>query len=162
MILLTKREVLNAVALFGISVLLSAAPVSSSFLSGVNISPTHHRKCLNRPRSSMQEGSANNNDPIGSYLNNLNNQQQSMPTSAHNYEKQNELSSSPVAENADCDDSGTLKASRFSKYAPDANTLDATDFRSQLMENMKADLERRRVEDPNRGNQPTRNYLAGL
>ncbi|KAL7471328.1 hypothetical protein ACHAXS_011809 [Conticribra weissflogii] len=58
-------------------------------------------------------------------------------------------------------DSTTLKASRFSKFAPDAN-LENQDFRSQLKENMKADLERRRREDPNRGNQPTRNYLNGL
>ena len=59
------------------------------------------------------------------------------------------------------DDTPILKASRFSKFAPDAS-LDAKLFRSQLKENMKADLERRRAADPNRGNQPTRNYLDGL
>mmetsp|Transcript_2116 Transcript_2116/g.4747 ORF Transcript_2116/g.4747 Transcript_2116/m.4747 type:complete len:150 (+) Transcript_2116:137-586(+) len=64
-------------------------------------------------------------------------------------------------ETVDDGDSTTLKASRFSKFAPDGN-LETQDFRSQLKENMKADLERRRQEDPNRGNQPTRNYLNGL
>jgi len=52
---------------------------------------------------------------------------------------------------------------RFSKFAPpDDPNLSAEDFRSQLKENMKADLERRRREDPNRGNQPARNYLDSL
>ena len=50
---------------------------------------------------------------------------------------------------------------RFSKFAPDLN-LDAADFRLQLRENMKADLERRRNEDPNRGNQIAKNYLDSL
>ena len=50
---------------------------------------------------------------------------------------------------------------RFSAFAPDIN-LDANDFRSQLKENMKADLERRRKEDPNRGNQPAKSYLDSL
>ena len=50
---------------------------------------------------------------------------------------------------------------RFSAFAPDPN-LDATDFRLQLRENMKADLERRRNEDPNRGNQIAKNYLDSL
>lgn len=50
---------------------------------------------------------------------------------------------------------------RFSAFAPDLS-LDASDFRSQLRENMKADLERRRNEDPNRGNQIAKNYLDGL
>jgi len=52
---------------------------------------------------------------------------------------------------------------RFSKYAPtDCLELDATEFRLQLRENMKADLERRRNEDPNRGNQISKNYLDSL
>lgn len=55
----------------------------------------------------------------------------------------------------------TLKANRFHKLAPDAN-LAADDFREQLKENMKKDLEERRKRDPNRGNQPTRSYLDGL
>ena len=61
------------------------------------------------------------------------------------------------------DDTGgaTLKGNRFSKYAPDAS-LDTADFRHQLKENMKADLERRRREDPNRGNQPAKTYLDNL
>ncbi len=50
---------------------------------------------------------------------------------------------------------------RFSAFAPDSN-LDAEDFRAQLKENMKADLERRRREDPHRGNQPAKNYLDSL
>ena len=55
----------------------------------------------------------------------------------------------------------TLKGNRFSKYAPDAS-LETADFREQLKENMKADLERRRREDPNRGNQPAKTYLDNL
>lgn len=55
----------------------------------------------------------------------------------------------------------TLKGNRFSKYAPDAS-LDTVDFRQQLKDNMKADLERRRREDPNRGNQPAKTYLDNL
>jgi len=54
-----------------------------------------------------------------------------------------------------------LRANRFSKFAPDAN-LPADIFRAQLRENMKADLEERRKKDPNRGNQPAKNYLDGL
>ena len=56
---------------------------------------------------------------------------------------------------------GTLRGNRFSKYAPDAS-LDTAEFREQLKENMKADLERRRREDPNRGNQPAKTYLDNL
>lgn len=55
----------------------------------------------------------------------------------------------------------TLRGNRFSKYAPDAS-LDTADFRQQLKDNMKADLERRRREDPNRGNQPAKTYLDNL
>eukprot|EP00978_Attheya_sp_CCMP212_P035011 scaffold150142_cov42-Attheya_sp.AAC.1 len=58
----------------------------------------------------------------------------------------------------DVDNSSSLKVNRFSKFAPDAN-LPTEEFRAQLRENMKADLERRRKEDPNRGNQPAKNYL---
>jgi hypothetical protein len=50
---------------------------------------------------------------------------------------------------------------RFSKFAPDPN-LSSDDFRKQLKENMKADLERRRKQDPNRGNQPAKSYLDSL
>lgn len=56
---------------------------------------------------------------------------------------------------------GTLRGNRFSKYAPDAS-LDTAEFREQLKDNMKADLERRRREDPNRGNQPAKTYLDNL
>ena len=55
----------------------------------------------------------------------------------------------------------TLKANRFSKFAPDAD-LPADEFRRQLKENMKADLERRRRNDSTRGNQPAKNYLDNL
>ena len=54
-----------------------------------------------------------------------------------------------------------LKATRFSKFAPDTN-LPPEEFRAQLRENMKADLERRRREDPQRGNQPAKSYLDSL
>mmetsp|Transcript_2842 Transcript_2842/g.6693 ORF Transcript_2842/g.6693 Transcript_2842/m.6693 type:complete len:127 (+) Transcript_2842:60-440(+) len=50
---------------------------------------------------------------------------------------------------------------RFSKFAPDTN-LSTDDFRAQLKANMKADLERRRREDPNRGNQLAKSYLDSL
>eukprot|EP01083_Nonionella_stella_P289693 985849_1 len=76
-----------------------------------------------------------------------------------------DASSAPQPNNAQDDtdksEEGTLKANRFSKFAPDAN-LEADDFRAQLKENMKADLERRRREDPNRGNQPAKSYLDSL
>jgi hypothetical protein len=55
----------------------------------------------------------------------------------------------------------TLKASRFSKFAPDAS-LPADEFRAQLRENMKANLEERRRREPNRGNQPAKSYLDSL
>jgi len=64
------------------------------------------------------------------------------------------------------DSSGPVEGqtnTRFSKYAPtDYLELDASEFRLQLRENMKADLERRRNEHPNRGNQISKNYLDSL
>ena len=54
-----------------------------------------------------------------------------------------------------------LKANRFSKFAP-SQDLEPDDFRAQLKENMKKDLERRRQQDPNRGNQPAKTYLDSL
>lgn len=54
-----------------------------------------------------------------------------------------------------------LKANRWSKFAPDTN-LPAEEFRNELKENMKRDLERRRAADPNRGNQPAKSYLDSL
>mmetsp|Transcript_18457 Transcript_18457/g.52958 ORF Transcript_18457/g.52958 Transcript_18457/m.52958 type:complete len:153 (+) Transcript_18457:70-528(+) len=71
------------------------------------------------------------------------------------------LSEPSVGAGAANSEGGTLRGNRFSKYAPDAS-LDTTDFREQLKENMKADLERRRREDPNRGNQPAKTYLDNL
>ena len=53
------------------------------------------------------------------------------------------------------------KGNRWSKFAPDTN-LPIDEFRTQLRDNMKTDLERRRKEDPNRGNQPAKNYLDNL
>jgi hypothetical protein len=55
----------------------------------------------------------------------------------------------------------TLKANRWSKYAPDAS-LPTEEFRQQLKENMKNDLEHRRAQSPNRGNQPAKSYLDSL
>ena len=66
----------------------------------------------------------------------------------------------PAASNSDSDEE-TLKGNRFSKYAPDTS-LSKEEFREQLKENMKRDLERRRAADPNRGNQPAKNYLDNL
>ena len=50
---------------------------------------------------------------------------------------------------------------RFSKFAP-SQDLSPNDFRAQLKENLKRDLERRRQQDPNRGNQPAKSYLDSL
>jgi len=61
----------------------------------------------------------------------------------------------------DDDDDEQQSNTRFSKFAPDLN-LEAADFRLQLRENMKADLERRRNADPNRGNQISKSYLDSL
>ena len=58
-------------------------------------------------------------------------------------------------------DEESLKANRFSKFAPSAD-LEADEFREQLKANMKADLERRRQADPNRGNQVAKSYLDSL
>jgi hypothetical protein len=73
----------------------------------------------------------------------------------------NESANIPSADDNSDDDGDTLKYTRFSKYAPDTS-LSSEDFRAQLKENMKADLERRRREDPNRGNQPAKSYLDSL
>ena len=93
-----------------------------------------------------------------SYLDDINNSQSQSCT---NENAQNEEKEDCMEEGED-NDTKMMKGNRFGKFAPDANTLDANDFRSQLKENMKAELERRRATDPNRGNQPTRNYLEGL
>jgi hypothetical protein len=61
----------------------------------------------------------------------------------------------------DHDQSPGLKGSRFSRYAPDAS-LPPEQFREQLKENMKANREERRRNNPNRGNQPAKSYLDGL
>lgn len=82
------------------------------------------------------------------------------PPGADNPTIQN-VNSAAKSNNDDNARGATLKGNRFSKYAPDAS-LDTADFRTQLKENMKADLERRRREDPNRGNQPAKTYLDNL
>lgn len=125
----------------GLCILLAAAP-SSSFFAGF---PPKGIPCCS---SSLLRG----------YLDSLSDlpPPPSEPSTSANSSAQNHVQQ----EQQDGED--TLKAARFSKFAPDANALDATDFRNQLKENMKADLERRRAQDPNRGNQPTRNYLEGL
>mmetsp|Transcript_1659 Transcript_1659/g.2194 ORF Transcript_1659/g.2194 Transcript_1659/m.2194 type:complete len:134 (+) Transcript_1659:56-457(+) len=76
-------------------------------------------------------------------------------------QQQHGYNANQSANNPDNEDDGTLKANRWSKFAPDAS-LSTDDFKSQLRENMKADLERRRREDPNRGNQPAKSYLDSL
>jgi hypothetical protein len=67
----------------------------------------------------------------------------------------------PVDANDEAEEEVSLKANRWSKYAPDAELPDA-EFKAQLKENMKSDLERRRAETPNRGNQPAKHYLDSL
>ena len=78
-----------------------------------------------------------------------------------------QLSSSSSAEDDRAEEHGPSaatdapKSNRFSKFAP-SQDLEADDFRAQLKENMKKDLERRRQQDPNRGNQPAKKYLDSL
>lgn len=67
----------------------------------------------------------------------------------------------PTPETEQTEETKGQANTRFSAFAPDPN-LNDDEFRSQLMENMKADLERRRNEDPNRGNQIAKNYLDSL
>ena len=83
-------------------------------------------------------------DPFSSYLNNMD----GIPDNGNN---EDDLEEEPTGQ----------ANTRFSKFAPDTN-LPTEDFRAQLKENMKADLERRRREDPNRGNQPAKSYLDSL
>mmetsp|Transcript_24414 Transcript_24414/g.43735 ORF Transcript_24414/g.43735 Transcript_24414/m.43735 type:complete len:140 (+) Transcript_24414:155-574(+) len=131
--------VLHTVAL--VTFCLSATPFSSSFMTGV--APTYNPKCIPTSSGSSLLGSMDNNDPIASH------------------DQSSALNESTEDEGGD-DEATSLKANRFSIFAPDANNLDATDFKSELKDNMKSDLERRRLEIPDRGNQPTRNYLNGL
>lgn len=140
-----------------LSLCLSAISASSAFMFGTASINCQKHILLSRSSTSS------NNDPIGSYLGNLNNSQASAQEANNKSPQNNDINENNKDNGTDVDeDGGTLKASRFSKFAPDANTLDANEFRAQLKENMKADLERRRAEDPNRGNQITRNYLEGL
>jgi hypothetical protein len=67
----------------------------------------------------------------------------------------------PSDDSQDSDQESGLRGNRFSRYAPDAN-LPPDEFRLQLKENMKANLEERRRNNPNRGNQPAKSYLDSL
>ena len=71
-----------------------------------------------------------------------------------------DVQNEPLPQNDETTPTGQANT-RFSKFAPPSNLSDQ-DFRAQLKENMKADLERRRREDPNRGNQPAKSYLDSL
>ncbi len=81
---------------------------------------------------------------------------------SNNYRQGNQQPQDQNNEGGDINnDDETLKGNRWSKFAPDAS-LPTEQFREQLRANMKADLERRRREDPNRGNQPAKSYLDSL
>lgn len=67
----------------------------------------------------------------------------------------------PSQQPGDADEEGQAHT-RFSKFAPTDQNLSPEDFRAELKENMKAELEKRRREDPNRGNQPAKSYLDSL
>jgi hypothetical protein len=67
----------------------------------------------------------------------------------------------PSEDSQDPDQASGLKGNRFSRYAPDAD-VPPDEFRQQLRENMKANLEERRRNNPNRGNQPAKSYLDSL
>ena len=84
-------------------------------------------------------------DPYSSYLNNMNSQS----------------GNGNIQEDVQDEEPEGQANTRFSKFAPETN-LSTNDFRAQLKANMKADLERRRREDPNRGNQPAKSYLDSL
>ena len=116
--------------------LLSAAPLVFSFSPGTRVQSFCHRRSeinVSQAPSPSQWAGSNNH---GS-----NEPQQNQETEES--------------------DSESLKANRWSKFAPDTD-LSQDDFREQLKENMKADLERRRRENPNRGNQPAKSYLDSL
>jgi hypothetical protein len=55
------------------------------------------------------------------------------------------------------------QAKKFHPLAPDANLASTpAEYKAQFKAKFKADLERRRREDPNRGNQPAKSYLDSL
>mmetsp|Transcript_2022 Transcript_2022/g.4075 ORF Transcript_2022/g.4075 Transcript_2022/m.4075 type:complete len:167 (+) Transcript_2022:104-604(+) len=99
--------------------------------------------------------SVNNNNWQNSWQNNNNNNNNDNSTPDYSYAQDGE--SSGTGQQQEQQQTNT----RFSKHAPDPN-LDAADFRAQLRENVKADLERRRNADPNRGNQIAKSYLDSL
>ena len=128
-------------------VCLSITPLSSSFFAGT-ATTTKTPRCVPPTSSSL----------LG-YLDNLNN---TPVSSDDNPNIRNEQTTADNDDDDAEDTGGTLKAARFSIFAPDANTLDATEFREQLKDNMKAELERRRARLPNRGSQAAKNYLDNL
>ena len=154
------------------SCILAVSP-SLAFLSTTNRHPSNHGVTAfltskDLPPSPLFMG-GNTNDSWSSYYSTHHN---NASPSGTNPGEQSDTASKHARNNSDNNDNNnddddedtttsTLKASRFSKFAPDAS-LDTQDFKSELKNNMKADLERRRAADPNRGNQPTRNYLNGL
>lgn len=124
--------------------------ISASFLPMSALSFSPHRSVSKASRSTL--GMVGGSDtPYG-------------PTSGGSSQDDDIVNTNDPAGNSAAyqdDAGGALRGNRFSKYAPDAN-LDTHEFKDQLKENMKADLERRRREDPNRGNQPAKTYLDNL
>ena len=120
------------------------APVPTENCFQIDTSRGQHTLNLSSPWGTNPPNNSNQ-PPYGSNYDPMNNQNPS------------QANSEPQPE----DEEGSLKGNRFSKFAPDTN-LSSDDFRQQLKENMKADLERRRREDPNRGNQPAKSYLDSL
>jgi len=106
-------------------------------------------------------GNSNNNAGGSTFPSSFNPNAGSTFPSSFNPNEQQQQHDETVVEGDQEEEEEAQTNTRFSKFAPDLN-LDAADFRLQLRENMKADLERRRNEDPNRGNQIAKNYLDSL
>lgn len=81
--------------------------------------------------------------------------------SQHNQSHDDSTSQNTIEDHNHPGGDSTFKANRWSKHAPDAN-LPTDEFKNQLKENMKGDLESRRASLPNRGNQPAKHYLDSL
>lgn len=87
--------------------------------------------------------------------------QLSMENTGPTFPPSNNVNENPGKSEGESDEPPGQANTRFSKFAPDPSLSD-NDFRATLKENMKADLERRRRDDPNRGNQPAKTYLDSL
>mmetsp|Transcript_13069 Transcript_13069/g.30799 ORF Transcript_13069/g.30799 Transcript_13069/m.30799 type:complete len:143 (+) Transcript_13069:96-524(+) len=114
-----------------------------------------------RPKGFLKSSYSNNDFGDDNGIDNANNNGQAFPSSFSAHDAplaQNH--SEPEKESGNSRSEGQANT-RFSAFAPDPS-LEASDFRAQLRENMKADLERRRHEDPNRGNQIAKSYLDSL